>query len=88
VFKRKWRWFGPLISDEGFNVSYAHKTVVYRDDRGSFEFGFEDGYVFPGSLFQTAGDPVKLSRAEADEIVDRVVRWVRADGGTVEIFTK
>ena len=44
MFKRRWIWLGKLVSDEGFNLEYGNKSIRYSDERGSFEFGLEDGF--------------------------------------------
>jgi hypothetical protein len=39
MFRRKWIWFGKLVSDEGFTLEYGYKTIRYTDERGTFMFG-------------------------------------------------
>jgi hypothetical protein len=85
MFKRRWIWFGELVSDEGFTLRHANRTVRYTDERGSFEFGFEDGFLFP-SAFQVAGEPTTLNQSELDEIIDRVIRGIRSEGRTVRVY--
>ena len=87
MFKRQWIWFGRLISDEGFSLTSGHKTIYYSDDRGTFSFGFEDGFLFP-TPFQTAGKPISLSHSELDEVLERVIRGIRSQGGSVQVFSK
>ena len=88
MFKRKWRWFGKLVSDEGFEISFAHNSVYYQDGRGKFEFGYEDG-LLSGTPYQLAGEPALLSQADIDEIVDRVVRGIQASGDeVVQVFRR
>jgi len=87
MFKRRWRWFGQLISEEGFSLRYGHKSIYYIDERGRFEFGLEDGFLFP-TAFQIAGTPVQLSPSEVEVMTDRVIRGIRAEGHTVELYKK
>jgi hypothetical protein len=84
MFKRRWIWFGPLISDEGFSISFSHRTVLYTDPRGTFAFGFEDGLLSP-TLFQVSGDPWNSNPVELDGMIDRVIRGLRSQGTKVEI---
>jgi hypothetical protein len=39
MFKRRWKWFEKLLSDEGFTLAYGHNSITYSDARGSFQFG-------------------------------------------------
>lgn len=87
MFRRRWKWFGKIVSDEGFRLSYGHKSVTYCDDRGCFEFGFEDGFLFP-TPHQVKGGEVLLRPSDVDEIVDRVVRGIRWSGLEVQVFRK
>lgn len=84
MFKRRWLWFGPLDSDEGFSLSFSHMTVLYTDPRGTFAFGFEDGLLSP-TPFQVSGDPWATNKAELDAMMDRVIRGLRSQGTRVEI---
>jgi hypothetical protein len=85
MFKRRWIWFGKLVSDEGFTLSYGNRSIRYCDNRGTFEFGFEDGFLFP-TPFQVTGDPVRLNKTELNEIVDRVIRGIRSEGHDVHVY--
>jgi hypothetical protein len=87
MFKRRWKWFGKLVSDEGFTLAYGNRTITYCDERGSFSFGLEDGFLFP-TPFQVAGEPVQLNQSELSEVVDRVIRGIRSDGHAVEVYSK
>ncbi len=87
MFKRQWFGFGKLVSDEGCEVSYAHRSVYYSDNRGRFEFGYEDGLLFP-KPFQVAGEPISLNQSEIDQMVDRVVRGIKIDGHPVQVYRK
>jgi hypothetical protein len=84
MFKRRWRWFGNLVSDKGFEISFAHKSVSYRDSRGKFEFGYEGG-MLSATPYQVEGGKVLLSQSEIDEMVDRVVSGIKADGRDVDL---
>ena len=84
MFKRRWIWFGKLISEEGFTLSYGHKSVRYCDDRGTFEFGFEDGLLFPNP-FQVPREQ-QLNQAELDGIIERVIRGIRSEGREAEVY--
>jgi len=85
MFKRRWIWFGKLISEEGFALSYGHRSVRYCDDRGTFEFGFEDGLLFPNP-FRAPGGPQQLNQSELNEIIDRVIRGIRSEGHEVQVY--
>jgi hypothetical protein len=87
MFKRRWKWFGDLVSDEGFSLRYGHRSVYHSDERGSFELPFEDGFLFPRP-FQTAGEPLQLNQVEVVEIIERVVRGIKAEGHEVQVFLK
>jgi hypothetical protein len=84
MFKRRWLWFGPLDSDEGFSLSFSHLTVLYTDPRGTFAFGLEDGLLSP-TLFQVSGDPWMVNKAELDVMIERVLRGLRSQGTKVEL---
>lgn len=85
MFKRRWKYFGKLKSDKGAELRYGHKSVTYCDDRGSFEFGFEDGYLF-SKAFQVSGTPIKLDEKELSTILELVVSGLRSDGQAVELY--
>lgn len=87
MFKRRWIWFGDLVSDEGFALKYGNRTVTYTDERGSFEFGLEDGLLFPNPK-QVAGKPVLLEQPQLDAIIDRIARGMRSEGREIEIHSK
>jgi hypothetical protein len=87
MFKRQWIWFGKLISDEGFSLQYGNKTVRYSDDRGSFEFGFEDGFLF-STPHQVAGEPVSLSQSELGAVLERIITGIKSDGHVVQVYEK
>ena len=84
-FKRRWRWFGKLVSEDGASIWYGNRTVHYRDDRGTFSFGFEDGFLFP-EPFQPKEERILLTQSEVEEMVERVVAGIRSDGHAVLIF--
>jgi hypothetical protein len=84
MFKRRWIWFGPLISDEGFTISFSHRTVLYTDPRGTFAFGYEDGLISP-TLFQVSGDPWTSNQADLDVMMDRILRGLRSQKMRAEI---
>ena len=85
MFKRKWPWFGILVSDEGFEISFAHKGVYYSDSSGKFEFGDEAG-LLSSTPYQIEGEPVSLTQAEIDKMVDRVVKGIESEGNDVMVF--
>ena len=87
MFKRRWKWFGELVSDEGFSLGYGHKSITYRDERGSCEFGLEDEWLFP-TPHQTSGMPVSLDKAQVEAMVERVVRGIRSEGHEVRVWKK
>ena len=84
TFKRRWIWFGPLISDEGFSLSFSHMTVLYTDPRGTFAFGFEDGRLSP-TPFQVSGEPWRTNQEELDVMIERVLRGLRSQGTRAEL---
>ncbi|MFT4113100.1 hypothetical protein [Silvibacterium sp.] len=85
TFKRRLRWLGKLVSEEGFTLHYGNRSVYYADARGVFQFGFEDALLFP-KPHQVAGDPVTLEASELEEVMDRVIRGIRFDGHTVDVY--
>jgi hypothetical protein len=87
MFRRRWLWFGKLISDEGFSLAYGNKSITYSDGRGSFQFGFEDGLLFP-SPKQLTGNPVSLDESSLNVIIERVVRGIRSEGHEVDVYSK
>lgn len=87
MFERRWFGFGKLVSDEGFTLYYAHRSITYSDLRGDFEFGFEDGLLFP-KPHQVKGAPTELNSSELDEILNQVVRGIQSEGYTVEVSVK
>jgi hypothetical protein len=86
MFRRRWLWFGKLVSDEGFSLAYGNKSVTYSDDRGSFQFGFEDGLLFPTPT-QLTGKPVSLDEPSLSLIIERVVRGIRSEGHAVDVYS-
>jgi hypothetical protein len=87
MFRRRWIWFGELVSDEGFTLRYGHRSITYSDERGSFQFGFEDGLLF-SNAHQIAGTPTHLDRNDLEQKLQRVVSGIRFEGHPVEIDRK
>jgi hypothetical protein len=87
MFKKRWLWLGKIVSDEGFEISFAHKSVYYRDSRGKFEFGYESGRL-SSIPYQIEGEHVALTQAEIEQMVDRVVRGIESDGTQVDVFSE
>jgi hypothetical protein len=87
MFRRSWIWFGKLVSDEGFCLSYGNKTIIYEDERGKFQFGWEDGFLFPAP-HQLSGDPVTLNEDKTEQIMQRIVRGIESEGHLVKIFAR
>jgi hypothetical protein len=87
MFKRRWIWFGKLISDEGFHLSYCHKSINYSDNRGTFQFGLEDGLLFP-TPFQISGERIQLTQLEINQIIERIIRGIRSEGHDVQVDSK
>ncbi len=87
MFRRRWIWFGRLISDEGFALAYGNKSITYSDDRGSFQFGFEDGLLFPTPK-QLTGKPVSLDGPSLSTMLERVVRGIHFEGHAVEVYSQ
>jgi len=86
MFRKRWPWLGKIVSDEGFEISIAHKTVYYSDGRGKFALGYEDGLLFKNP-YQVSGDTITLSQTEIDQMVERVFRGIQWEGLPVQIFT-
>jgi hypothetical protein len=85
MWKRRWGFIGRLRSDAGYYIYYGNKSVTYGDDRGEFEFAFEDGLLFP-QAHQKAGSPVKLTEMERTQIQDRIISGIRSEGNEVTLF--
>lgn len=84
MFRRRWIWFGKLISDEGFYLAYGNRSITYSDERGSYQFGFEDGFLSPRP-FQLSGEQRTLNQSEVEEIIERVVRGIKSGGHAVQV---
>jgi len=84
MFKKCWPWRGKIISDEGFEIFFGHKTAYYQDNRGRFSFGFEDG-LLSATPHQDSGQATALSQAEIDQMVDRTVRGLMWEGLPVQV---
>lgn len=76
---------GKLISDEGFEITFGHKSVYYRDSRGKFVFGYEDCYLFMPPR-QIEGTAVSLSEADIDRMTECVMSGIRYEGLDVRVF--
>ncbi|MGD0648073.1 MAG: hypothetical protein ABR971_08770 [Acidobacteriaceae bacterium] len=87
MLKRRWRFFGKLRSDEGCWITYGNKSVRYHDERGEFELGFEDDWLFP-DILQKSGYPIKLTDFEKTQILDRVLDGLRSDGHDAKLFPR
>lgn len=84
MFKRNWLGFGRIRSDEGFSIWFGHRTVFYADERGTFEIGYEDGLIFPGSLSLT--HPIRpVSEPDRALIVKRILSALEWDGHKPEV---
>jgi hypothetical protein len=84
MFKKRWPWRGKLVSDEGFEIFFGHKTAYYQDNRGKFSFGFED-WLLSATPHQDSGQAVALSQSEIDQIVERIVRGLTWEGLSVQV---
>jgi hypothetical protein len=87
MLKRNWSGLGPIRSDEGFSVWYGHKTLYYKDERGEFEIGYEDEFLFPQSQIWIGPNGV-LSEAERAVILDRMLKALEWDGHHAEIWKR
>jgi hypothetical protein len=85
MFKRCWRWFGKLVSDEGFSIARANRSINYTDDHGTFQFAYEDGFLIP-KPHQVAGEEISLTQQNIDQMVDRVMRGINSEGGSVQVW--
>jgi hypothetical protein len=87
MFKRRWKWFGELVSDEGFSLAYGNRTITYKDERGSFKFGFEDGFLFPQPN-QTSGKRKSLNQTELNEMIERIIGGIKSEGREIQVYSK
>jgi hypothetical protein len=87
MFKRRWIWFGDLVSDEGFHLNYGDRSITYTDERGSFEFGLDGGVLLP-NFAQVAGERVALDQQQVDVMIDRVIRGIRSEGNEVKLYSE
>src|SRR3974390_1921336 len=87
MLRRRWIWFGELISDEGFTLRYGNRSVHYRDDRGTYEFAYEDGWLFPEPR-QIRGTPTLPGQQELTLILTRVKSGIESDGHEVKIWER
>lgn len=86
MFKRRFASVGKLRSDEGSTISYGHKSVRYIDQRGNFEFGFEDAILLP-EPHEVRGTSSSLNAAELKRVLDCVMRGLEAEGHSVRIWS-
>jgi hypothetical protein len=86
MFKKRWPWLGRIVSEEGFEISFAHKTVYYSDGRGKFALGHEDGLLFRNP-YPVSGNTIALSQTEVDQMVERVLGGIQWEGLPVQVFT-
>jgi hypothetical protein len=84
MFKRRWIWLGRLESDGGFSPAYGNRSITYSDERGSYQFGLEDGFLFPAP-FQVADKPRTLSPSELEEMIERVIQCIKSEGHAVQV---
>jgi hypothetical protein len=87
MFRRRWKWFGELVSDEGFSLAYGNRTITYRDERGSFEFWLEDGFLFPRPK-QTSGTRRSLSQTELNKMIERIIGGIKSEGSEIQVYSK
>jgi hypothetical protein len=87
MFRRRFKWFGKLVSDEGFTLTYQFKGAQYTDERGTFGFPLEDGILIPRP-FQVIGEPIALNRAEIDQMVDCILRAIKSEGNSVQVLSE
>jgi len=87
MLTKRWPWLGKLISDEGFEISFGHKEVYYRDNRGKFGFAYEDG-LLSATPHQVAGQTLLLSESDIHEIVERVVSGIKSEGLPVQVISR
>jgi hypothetical protein len=85
MFRRRWIWFGKLISDERFSIAFGNRSVRYSDARGTFTFGFEDDLLFPNPM-QILGESHRLDSAELNQVIDRIKRGLEFEGHAVRVF--
>jgi hypothetical protein len=87
MFRRRWKWFGDLVSDEGFTLKFGYRSVEYTDEHGSFGFGMEDEWLFPKPWLLT-GEPAVLDQAQLDVILDRIIRGSRSEGKDLKVYSE
>ena len=85
MFKRRWFGLGGIRSDEGFKVSYSHKTVNYSDGRGEYQIGYEDGLLIPDSL-RVIKQTREIREEEKSLILRRILSALEWDGHTPRIW--
>lgn len=86
IFRRKWLGLGRIYSDAGFLVYYGHRTLYCKDERGTFEIGYEDDLLFPPSLCLT--NPMRqVPESGKALIIERMLEALKWDGHNVEVFT-
>jgi len=87
VYKRRFKWFGRLKAEDGSSISYGNRTVYYRDIRGAFALGWEDGFLFP-PLHQIEGESIQLTESELNVIIERLLEAIRSEGHDVQVFRR
>ena len=87
MMKRRWKWFGKLESGENFTLAYGNRSITYKDERGAFEFGFEDG-LLSSPPTQTSGSPVSLSEETLNLMVERVIKGIESEGHSVRLVQR
>ncbi len=87
MFRRRWKWFGKLVSDEGFELAYGNRSITYSDERGSFVFGLEDGLLLPTPK-QVSGESVNLDQSAHQAMIERVLAGIRFEGHAVQVYSK
>jgi hypothetical protein len=75
------------MSDKGFSLAYGNRTVTYKDERGSFEFGLEDGFLFPQPN-QTSGTRRSLNQTELNEMIERIIGGIKSEGREIQVYSK
>ena len=79
MFRKKFLQPNRIISDEGFTISFGRLSVYYTDERGRFEFPYEDGILVPRP-YQVSGNAISLSRSEIEKMVEGVADGIISGG--------
>jgi len=90
--KRRLKWLGPLVSDEGFSLHFGYKGIYYTDERGTFGFSWEGNELIPKPWqeinvpYKLRGNPALLDQQQLSVIVGRIIRGALFDDREIEVW--